>query len=69
MAPATRTPPVVVEDVVVEIAGVVPNFLGAITTVIPQIFAMPLPILAIRVAPVLAVFTGGIEVVPTLVAV
>ncbi len=67
-APADGTPPAIIKYIVIEVPSIVPDFLGAISTVTPQILPVLLPVLAILIAPVLAVFTGAFEVVPALVA-
>jgi hypothetical protein len=68
-APSPRSPPTIIEDIVVEIAGVVPNLLGTITAILPQVFSMLLSVLSIVVAPCLAVFAGAFEIIPALVAI
>ena len=69
VAPATSTPPVVIEDIVVEIFHVVPNFLAAVPTVFPKIFAVLLPILAVVFTPIPPIFATILDIVPTIFAV
>jgi hypothetical protein len=57
----------IVEHIIVEVARVVPNLVGAIAAIVPQFFAVLLPVFAVLIAPVLAIVPRVIEIVPPLI--